>query len=146
MANNHAFLPPPQAILLCIVVAAAAQQQITAPIGASFGNGFNGGFNGGQGGAGFGAGAGGAQGGAAGAAGAGAAGGAAAGPGFIDYGPKVYGVGAKNRFALPPNPFVIQRALAVANSVPNVLVVSASGWVHTLLAVSGLLVTCSSGS
>ena len=63
---------------------------------------------------------------AAGGAAAGAAGGAA-GPGFVDYGPKVYGLGAKNQFALPPNPFLIQRAVAVANSVPNVLVVGIGG-------------------
>lgn len=48
----------------------------------------------------------------------------AANPGFVDYGPKVYGMGAKNPLAFPPNPFVIQRAVAIANSVPNVLVVS----------------------
>lgn len=64
-------------------------------------------------------------------AGTGAAGGtgAAANPGFIDYGPKVYGMGAKNPIALPPNPFIIQRAIQVANSVPNVLVVR-TGTMH----------------
>ena len=64
------------------------------------------------------------QGAAAGGAAGGATGGAAANLGFVDYGAKVYGMGAKNQFALPPNPFIIQRAVAIANSLPNVLVVS----------------------
>lgn len=40
----------------------------------------------------------------------------------VNYGPKVYGPGANNLWALPPNPFTIQRAVAIANAVPNVLV------------------------
>ncbi|XP_050692801.1 uncharacterized protein LOC126983766 [Eriocheir sinensis] len=91
--------------ILLVTVAAASALQVSAPVSASFGAGTPGAA------AGVGVGQPGA-----------AAGGAAANPGFVDYGPKVYGMGAKNPLALPPNPFVIQRALAVANSVPNVLV------------------------
>merc|ERR1719187_2103900 len=39
-----------------------------------------------------------------------------------NYGPKVYGPGANNRFAIPPNPFLMQRALAIANQVPGALI------------------------
>ncbi|XP_045120806.1 uncharacterized protein LOC123510079 [Portunus trituberculatus] len=61
-------------------------------------------------------GAGGATGGAVGA------GGAAAPPTPVNYGPKVYGAGANNIYAMPPHPFVMQRAVAIANSIPNLLV------------------------
>ncbi|XP_042880324.1 uncharacterized protein LOC122258443 [Penaeus japonicus] len=40
----------------------------------------------------------------------------------IDWGPKVYGPGAKNQFALQPNPLLMQRALQIANLDPNLLV------------------------
>lgn len=104
----------PQAILL-VTVAAATALQVSAPLTATFGASPQAVANPGAPAAGAGVGNPGA-----------AAGGAAANPGFIDYGPKVYGMGAKNPIALPPNPFSIQRAVAIANSVPNVLVVSHS--------------------
>ncbi|XP_068207214.1 uncharacterized protein [Palaemon carinicauda] len=55
--------------------------------------------------------------------------GAAAGGGLAglfgpprNWGPKVYGPGANNRFALPPNPLLMQRALAIAEQVPGALI------------------------
>merc|ERR1712128_378793 len=39
-----------------------------------------------------------------------------------NYGPKAYGLGLNNPCAIPPNPFLMQRALALANRVPNTLV------------------------
>merc|ERR1712183_730349 len=55
----------------------------------------------------------------------GAAGRAAAGGLFgppKNYGPKVYGPGANNRFAFPPIPFLMQRALSIVNQVPGALI------------------------
>lgn len=40
------------------------------------------------------------------------------------WGPKAYGMGLNNPWALPPNPFLMRRALALINSVPGALVVS----------------------
>merc|ERR1711970_189635 len=39
-----------------------------------------------------------------------------------DWGPKAYGLGLNNPCAIPPNPFLMQRAMALANRVPNTLV------------------------
>merc|ERR1712002_1004307 len=39
-----------------------------------------------------------------------------------DWGPKAYGPGLNNRFAFPVNPFVMERALSVADRVPGTLV------------------------
>ncbi|KAK7087026.1 hypothetical protein SK128_004605 [Halocaridina rubra] len=39
-----------------------------------------------------------------------------------NWGPKVYGPGANNRFAFQPNPFQMERALAIANQVPGALI------------------------
>jgi len=57
-------------------------------------------------------------------------GGVRAGPGFgpgpftpVNYGPKVYGPGAKNSWALPPNPVLMQRALRIANQAGQNLLV-----------------------
>ena len=41
-----------------------------------------------------------------------------------NYGPRAYGPGLRNPYAFPPNPFVMQRALHVANMNKNLLVVS----------------------
>merc|ERR1711970_35874 len=38
-----------------------------------------------------------------------------------DWGPKAYGLGLNNPCAIPPNPFLMQRAMALANRVPNTL-------------------------
>ncbi|XP_064082830.1 H/ACA ribonucleoprotein complex subunit 1-like [Macrobrachium nipponense] len=61
------------------------------------------------------------------AGGAGGAGGLTGGLGGLfgpprNYGPKVYGPGANNRFALPPNPILMERALAIVNQVPGALI------------------------
>ncbi|KAK3852329.1 hypothetical protein Pcinc_041082 [Petrolisthes cinctipes] len=40
----------------------------------------------------------------------------------INYGPKVYGQGALNRWALPPNPLSMSRALAFVERFPGALV------------------------
>lgn len=67
---------------------------------------------------------------AAGATGTGAAGAAAGGLGVfrgfepINYGPKVYGPGALNRWAMQPDPFVMAQALAFVNQMPGTLIVS----------------------
>jgi len=37
------------------------------------------------------------------------------------YGPKVFGMGLNNPWALPPNPLLMQRALSVLNSTPGAL-------------------------
>ena len=51
-----------------------------------------------------------------------AAGGAATGNRPVNpYGPRVYGMGLNNPWALPPSPFVMQRALALLNTVPGAL-------------------------
>lgn len=39
-----------------------------------------------------------------------------------NWGPKVYGPGANNRFAFPPNTFQMERALAIVNQVPGALI------------------------
>ncbi|XP_066950939.1 uncharacterized protein [Macrobrachium rosenbergii] len=89
-----------QALVLVLVAAASAQL---------------------AGGAGFGGGAGvGAGGAAAGGAAGGGLGGLFGPP--RNYGPKVYGPGANNRFAIPPNPILIERALAIVNQVPGALI------------------------
>ncbi|MCL4165802.1 UNVERIFIED_CONTAM: hypothetical protein GTU68_007053 [Idotea baltica] len=38
------------------------------------------------------------------------------------YGPKAYGPGLNNPYALPPNQFLMQRALSFANAQPGLLV------------------------
>ncbi|KAK8378390.1 hypothetical protein O3P69_011105 [Scylla paramamosain] len=102
------------AILLLAVSTTTAALRVVAPF-----NAFGAGHTGAAGGA-----AGGGAGAAGGAAGGavGGAGGAPAAPTPVNYGPKVYGAGANNLFAMPPNPFIIQRAVTIANHVPNVLV------------------------
>merc|ERR1711970_348729 len=39
-----------------------------------------------------------------------------------DWGPKAYGLGLNNPCAIPPNPFLMQRAIALTQRVPNTLV------------------------
>ncbi|KAF2360679.1 hypothetical protein FHG87_008575 [Trinorchestia longiramus] len=38
------------------------------------------------------------------------------------WGPRAYGMGLNNPWALPPNPFMMQRAVALVNQVPGALV------------------------
>lgn len=47
-------------------------------------------------------------------------------PGFqpVNYGPKVFGLGVNNRFALPPSHIQMTRALAIVDHIPGSLVVS----------------------
>ncbi|KAK4296165.1 hypothetical protein Pmani_031326 [Petrolisthes manimaculis] len=40
----------------------------------------------------------------------------------INYGPKVYGPGAMNRYAIQPNPFQMRRALNLVQNNPNAFV------------------------
>merc|ERR1712183_423091 len=61
------------------------------------------------------------------AGGAGVGGGVGTGAGGLfgppkNYGPKVYGPGANNRFAFPPNAFLMQRTLSLVNQVPGALI------------------------
>jgi len=39
-----------------------------------------------------------------------------------DWGPKAYGMGLNNPCAIPPNPLLMQRAIALTQRVPNTLV------------------------
>jgi len=39
-----------------------------------------------------------------------------------DWGPKAYGLGLNNPCAIPPNPFLMERAVALSNRVPGTLV------------------------
>lgn len=43
-----------------------------------------------------------------------------------NWGNQVYGPGANNQFAFPPNPILMQRAIQIANLDPNLFVVSIS--------------------
>lgn len=42
----------------------------------------------------------------------------------INYGPKVYGPGALNRYAIQPSPFEMRRALSLVQNNPNAFIVS----------------------
>jgi len=44
------------------------------------------------------------------------------GPQQHNWGPKAYGLGLNNPLAFPPNPFVMQRAIALTERVPGTLV------------------------
>merc|ERR1712212_1100810 len=129
------------AIILLLIGVVAAQRPI--PTGRQFGGGnfggggFGGGGSGGggsgfsSGGRGFGSGGNGFGSGGRGFGGN-SVGGFGGGPcAFIqaaypgprrDWGPKAYGLGLNNPCAIPPNPFLMQRAMALANRVPNTLV------------------------
>ena len=42
----------------------------------------------------------------------------------MNWGPKAYGPGLNNPFAVPVNPIVMQQAISLANMIPGALVVS----------------------